>query len=917
MAIREARHRNDKSFRDDEEFDLDLERDGVTPGKRSRIHYDFALDGPPIQAKGLDTGAAAEGKLSAFPTSGGSRLPAGARRHFERAFRTDFSDVRIYEGKAASQLGATAFTHGANIYFAPGRYDPISEGGRELLGHELTHVVQQRAGVATAQGKGGIINRDRSLENEADTLGAAAARGETVEVRGAASVLDGAQRDEDGRPMSDLAADFLRGTAEGQALVLSPTIAKQAAVGAVQDHLAPALRKIAEAAAEAEAKKIAKVVGENKKSRSKSKDGSFKKAMKDVAAAERAHLEAHGDELLAGDSPDRVEKRAYAHGKEAGREAASKAALEITKTIATTVTDDRLSQAMVTVEQALAGAAKDAATAATKRVASSMQTVTEIFFDHGGGSLNPADKLKLVAKMSEDSLVEAMKDTSLLQAAQAQALALGKSQAQKSLKSQIGTSVGATKAANEASVKQSAIAAGTAAAKQVRHEGVAEAGIGKRMTKVANVLEAAIPDAGDQAEIDVEISVPIPAAPGTFINIRMKGSVARAGGAGAASESFVTLKAELMLGVAGSVVFARAVAEMGGYMESCGASAGHALEQISYALYRRFKESDVIPHQLVEKMWHQGASADGSREEASAKDWAAGVEERMLADKDEDGTVKKRAYVETGVKAGVRVEAGTSGMGAKGGVHGFTGRHLRGEGTGDAAAMPSKQTKGIKGLITGKQKERKGRGVNGLNFQASFKAGPVTLGLDVTLKWFEKLDGEDSRQMWVAISGSAKVKGADMGNMAEFIMQAIAAVSAALGKARLAYEKSVKGEKQSGTDARTKGALADTVVTGIDSAASGAAAMATGGFQSAGSAVASLFGSETQLKVNYENRDDEKGTLTINGYQAKKLDIGKKDLIGVGGAKASVTAAKRLFQLTAYPKDKLAFEFAGFDVKGD
>jgi len=45
-----------------------------------------------------------------------------------------------------SSLGAQAYTQGTDIHFAPGQYQPSSQGGQELLGHELAHVVQQADG---------------------------------------------------------------------------------------------------------------------------------------------------------------------------------------------------------------------------------------------------------------------------------------------------------------------------------------------------------------------------------------------------------------------------------------------------------------------------------------------------------------------------------------------------------------------------------------------------------------------------------------------------------------------------------------------------------------------------------------------------------------------------------------------------
>ena len=84
--------------------------------------------------------------------SAGQPIPPSLRHSMEAAFGHDFSDVRVHHGHEATILGAESFTHGNNIHFAPGRYDPHSPGGRELLGHELTHVVQQRQGRSLASG---------------------------------------------------------------------------------------------------------------------------------------------------------------------------------------------------------------------------------------------------------------------------------------------------------------------------------------------------------------------------------------------------------------------------------------------------------------------------------------------------------------------------------------------------------------------------------------------------------------------------------------------------------------------------------------------------------------------------------------------------------------------------------------------
>ncbi len=65
----------------------------------------------------------------------------------EHAFGADFSDVRLHTDGAAAQrsaeLQARAYTHGNDIHFGRGEYDPASRQGQHLLAHELTHTIQQ------------------------------------------------------------------------------------------------------------------------------------------------------------------------------------------------------------------------------------------------------------------------------------------------------------------------------------------------------------------------------------------------------------------------------------------------------------------------------------------------------------------------------------------------------------------------------------------------------------------------------------------------------------------------------------------------------------------------------------------------------------------------------------------------------
>jgi len=111
---------------------------------------------------------------------GGQGLDHGVRRQMETAFGSDFSGVHVHTGLEAHTLNravsAVAFTTGQDIFFRDGAYDPVSSGGRELLAHELTHVVQQGGGSGVAQGKLVVGEPNDRYEREAELAASAVVR---------------------------------------------------------------------------------------------------------------------------------------------------------------------------------------------------------------------------------------------------------------------------------------------------------------------------------------------------------------------------------------------------------------------------------------------------------------------------------------------------------------------------------------------------------------------------------------------------------------------------------------------------------------------------------------------------------------------------------------------------------------------
>ena len=126
-----------------------------------------------LSRQGLrETEATPEVEATIEQTRGGGRsLDAGIQRQMESAFGTNFSEVRVHTDSTADalnqSLSARAFTTGQDIFFRQGEYNPGSSSGKELLAHELTHVVQQ---TGTVRGKLAIGEAGDRYEQEADKV---------------------------------------------------------------------------------------------------------------------------------------------------------------------------------------------------------------------------------------------------------------------------------------------------------------------------------------------------------------------------------------------------------------------------------------------------------------------------------------------------------------------------------------------------------------------------------------------------------------------------------------------------------------------------------------------------------------------------------------------------------------------------
>jgi hypothetical protein len=140
-----------------------IRRAGAATAAESLSSPGTGLEGGPLDA-GLSTRIRAA-------SGGGVPLEDGTRNMMERGFGVGLGDVRIHRNSdVAPRINATAFTLGADIHFAPGQYAPGSVGGRELLAHELAHVVQQTGRATRIQARLVVGPIDDPAEREADRI---------------------------------------------------------------------------------------------------------------------------------------------------------------------------------------------------------------------------------------------------------------------------------------------------------------------------------------------------------------------------------------------------------------------------------------------------------------------------------------------------------------------------------------------------------------------------------------------------------------------------------------------------------------------------------------------------------------------------------------------------------------------------
>lgn len=119
--------------------------------------------------------------------SSGQPLDPATRAFMEPRFGHDFGQVRVHTDTRAAEsaraVNAQAYTVGQHVVFGQGQYVPQGAGGKQLLAHEMAHVVQQRTLRSPAERELRIGPSDDVYEREAheraSSIGQAAPPGES------------------------------------------------------------------------------------------------------------------------------------------------------------------------------------------------------------------------------------------------------------------------------------------------------------------------------------------------------------------------------------------------------------------------------------------------------------------------------------------------------------------------------------------------------------------------------------------------------------------------------------------------------------------------------------------------------------------------------------------------------------------
>jgi hypothetical protein len=243
---------------------------------------------------------------------------------------------------------------------------------------------------------------------------------------------------------------------------------------------------------------------------------------------------------------------------------------------------------------------------------------------------------------------------------------------------------------------------------------------------VPKVLDLMSPDTGDKGKFETQLRFPV--HPGVFVGGRVTLSAERK------EDNELKVNFEGTFQAGGTVGVAALGGEIGPYFECIAKDSASVGKLLNYGLYRRFRESRLMPRGITNTLW--GDSFGKSGYEKSEK-VAAQIEQDVFGEKGEDGKFTdpaKKSHIETGVTGAFNADFGVGGVGTgKATAQYFEGKRIN--------QFSLDQTRGSRD--DGESQNKQGTGVGKNEFeQNTERLGP------------QKTKGQGSHRIQIANSGS-------------------------------------------------------------------------------------------------------------------------------------------------------------------
>jgi len=237
------------------------------------------------------------------------------------------------------------------------------------------------------------------------------------------------------------------------------------------------------------------------------------------------------------------------------------------------------------------------------------------------------------------------------------------------------------------------------------------------------LIDAAAPTIGDSAKVSLAVQVPV--APGAYVGFEFAASASR-------EEGKVSVSVNLGVTGGGDVGVAKLGAALGGYLKATAATGADCAELMSYALFRRCRESNLIPREIENYLWGGNSGSYGWQK---AENWSLGVEERILGTQD-GSSVETGGYVSGSAKAKVAdvLELGGTVKGTLGTKVDKGTLETRKGGVGEDNLRSGTSGSKAKAKERGAQKSV-GVGTGGLEIGVNAKVGPFAAALGAAFGW--------------------------------------------------------------------------------------------------------------------------------------------------------------------------------------